>query len=141
MEGELFNVIQKPGEPSVAPQFAKQFPEISFIPPAVKEETTPSPKGMPEKCAIIGIALGALAIVSWIVIAIGVFAAIVGIVFSVLGLKSAHPKWARAGLTLSIIGLIASLWYVFAAYNGSVNYNYFTSEFWEATSGVEKGIK
>jgi hypothetical protein len=115
MEGELFNTMQKP---TGAPQFLKQFPEISFIPPETTEDRLHHEKGFPEKGAIIGL---------------------VGIIFSLSGLKSAHPKCARTGLIISTIGLIASFGYAFAAYSGMINYNYFTTEFWgNATSTAKK---
>lgn len=118
-----------------------KLPEISFIPANFFKKESEGGAGKREKCALAGIALGAFALVSWIVILFGVLFSIAGIIFSILGLKSSHKKYAQAGLALSIAGLIASVWYVFAAYHGSVNYNYFTSEFWEATSGVETGVK
>ena len=138
--GFLNDIIKKMrGEVPVSPDLAKQFSELSFVPPPVKrEEVAPLPRGPHEKCALVGVTLGVIALLSWVVIAIGVFVAIVGIIFSVIGLKSAHPKWARAGLVLSILGLIASLWYVMAAYSGKVNYNYFTSEFWTSSTTTVK---
>jgi hypothetical protein len=136
MEGELFNTMQKP---TGAPQFLKQFPEISFIPPETTEDRLHHEKGFPEKGAIIGLVAGGFALVGWVVIVVGVLASIVGIIFSLSGLKSAHPKCARTGLIISTIGLIASFGYAFAAYSGMINYNYFTTEFWgNATSTAKK---
>ena len=86
--------------------------------------------GLHERCALFGLILGAIAVVSWIVILFGVVWSILGIVFSVIGLKSSRKKLAQIGLGLSILGLVLSIWYIYAAYSGMINYNYFTSEFW-----------
>jgi hypothetical protein len=133
MEGELFNQIQKQEEvtPTGALPETKQLPPLSFIPSELfKKGEGDKPRGMRDKCALLGMILGVLAVVSWIVILFGILYSILGIILSVIGLKSTRKKWARIGLTLSIIGLILSFWYVFAAHKGMVNYNYFTSEFW-----------
>lgn len=133
MENELFNQIQKHGEvtPSATLPETKPLPHLSFIPSELfkKTEETP-PRGMRDKCALLGMILGAVAVISWVVILFGVLYSIFGIIFSIVGLKSTRSKWAKIGLGLSIIGLVLSLWYVFAAYKGMINYNYFTSEFW-----------
>lgn len=131
MEGELFNTIQKPESAPVAPQFAKQFPEISFIPSDLKGSDSFFVKRTSEKCATASIMFGAVAFMTWWwVILIGIVASAAGIVLSVLGIKSARVTHARIGLGLSLVGLVASLWYAIAAWNGVVNYNYFTSDFW-----------
>ncbi|MBI5077747.1 MAG: hypothetical protein HZB11_00020 [Candidatus Yonathbacteria bacterium] len=133
MEGELFNQIQKQEEvtPAGALPETKPFPHLSFIPSGLlKKKEGDEPRGTRDKCALFGMILGILAVVSWVVILFGILYSILGIILSVIGLKSTRKKWARIGLTLSVIGLIISIWYVFAARNGVINYNYFTSEFW-----------
>lgn len=132
MEGDSFNTIQTEGTPapvSTTPE-ASSLPRLSFIPAELEKEVATGPLGVREKCALAGLVLGALAVFSWIVILFGVFASLAGIALSVIGLKSNRSKYAKIGLALSIVGLIGSLWYVFAAYSGMINYNYFTSEFW-----------
>lgn len=137
MEGELYNTIQKQSEPMTArvPQ-EEALPPLSFIPAELLSKVATTPAGHREKCALLGLGLGALAIISWIVVLFGVFFSIFGIVLSVIGLKSNYKKYAKIGLGLSIVGFVASAWYVFAAYHGMINYNYFTSDFWggETTS-------
>lgn len=129
MDGEAFSQIQNTGELSVVE--TKPIPKISFVPSELlKKIEGDSEHGIYERCALFGLILGAIAVVSWIVILFGVVYSIVGIVLSVIGLKSNRKKWAQIGLTLSIIGLLLSVWYIFAVYNGMINYNYFTSEFW-----------
>ena len=130
MENELFNQIQKPEE-SVSTQEVKPLPKLSFVPSELLKKIEGNDKhGLHERCALFGLILGAIAVVSWIVILFGVVWSILGIVFSVIGLKSSRKKLAQIGLGLSILGLVLSIWYIYAAYSGMINYNYFTSEFW-----------
>lgn len=133
MEGEFLNQIQKSGEHSPTTNGVENnfLSDISFVPSElIKKSEDLEPSRFREKSALAGLILGSFAFISWIVILLGVFYSVTGIVFSVIGLKSDHKKFARIGLALSILGLILSFWYVFAAYQGAINYNYFTSEFW-----------
>ncbi|MBI5400631.1 MAG: hypothetical protein HZB12_00730 [Candidatus Yonathbacteria bacterium] len=142
MEGDSFNTIQRGYvRPSIAttPLVASS-PKLSFITDDLVKKYE-EPLGVREKCANAGLVFGSLALVSWIVILFGIFYSLAGITLSVVGLKSNRFKYARMGLVFSVIGLIASFWYAFAAYRGIINYNYFTSEFWEAASGVEIGVE
>lgn len=130
MENELFNQIQKPEEQALA-QEGKPLPKLSFIPSELlKKIEGTGEHGMHERCALFGLVLGSIAVVSWIVILFGVVWSILGIVLSVIGLKSSRKKWAQIGLGLSVLGLVLSVWYIYAAYSGMINYNYFTGEFW-----------
>ncbi len=133
MEGEFFNPIQKQGEPmsgSTSPE-TKSLPKFSFIPPElIKKIEGGKPRDIRNIFALTGMIFGALSVISWIVMLFGVLYSVFGIVLSIMGLNSARKKWARIGLVLSIIGLILSLWYVFAVHEGVVNYNYFTNGFW-----------
>jgi len=128
MELEHFNPIQEQQEVILAapPHKLTSLPKFSFIPPELLKKTD----GPRERCAFIGMILGAVAMISWIVILFGVVYSLAGITLSIIGLRSLRQKWARTGLIFSIIGLILSVWYIFAAYQGMINYNYFTSEFW-----------
>ena len=129
MENEPFNQIQKPEEQTSTE--IKTQPKLSFVPSdLLKRIEGNGEHGLHERCALFGLILGGIAVVSWIVILFGVVYSILGIILSVIGLKSARQKWAKIGLGLSILGLILSVWYVLAVYNGMINYNYFTSEFW-----------
>lgn len=129
MEGETLNQNQSAGEQ--APIETRPIPKLSFIPSdLLKKIEGNGEHGLHERCALFGLILGSIAVVSWIVILFGVVYSILGIILSIIGLKSARQKWAKIGLTLSVIGLLLSVWYVYAAYNGMINYNYFTSEFW-----------
>jgi len=133
MEGETINQIQNTIEQtSVEP---KPIPKLSFIPSdLLKKIEGTNGYGLHERCALFGLVLGVVAVVSWIVILFGVVYSILGIILSIIGLKSARQKWAKIGLILSIIGLVLSMLYVLAAYNGMINYNYFTSEFWSKST-------
>lgn len=122
-------------------QMEKQLPEISFIPSELIKKEAITSLGVREKCALVGVGLGALALISWVIILFGVVFATIGIVLSIFGLKSQYSKHAKIGITLSIVGLIASFWYIFAAYHGMVNYNYFTSDFWGGKSTSTQGVK
>lgn len=133
MDAELFNQIQKQETqtPAPTPSSPTPLPKLSFVPEELlRKMEDEAPRGSHDRCALFGLILGAIAVVSWIVILFGVVYSIAGIVLSVIGLKSAHQKWAKIGLGLSVLGLILSVVYVFAVYNGMINYNYFTSEFW-----------
>lgn len=143
MEGELFNMIQKQEQGALidAPREVKHLPEFSFVPQELlKKKDLPivesaqrwkvGNQGLREKCAVAGVVLGGLSLVSWVVILFGILAAIAGIAFSIVGLKSNGSKYARIGLGLSLAGLVAALLYAFVASKGIINYNYFTSEFW-----------
>lgn len=136
MEGELFNTIQKQenGATAEPSREVKPSPEFSFVPPELlkKEGIRTQGQGfcVREKCAVVGAVFGGLALVSWVVILFGILVATAGIALSIVGLKSKSSKYARIGLGLSIVGLVAALLYAFAAYQGMINYNYFTSDFW-----------
>lgn len=140
MEGELYNAIQKPNEAvsTVEKNEVTSLPKLSFIPPDLLNKENIAQMGKREKCAFAGMVLGGLALISWIVILFGAVFAVFGIVLSFLGLNSGYKKYARIGLGLSIAGLLASIWYCFAAYSGMVNYNYFTSEFWTSATSTTK---
>lgn len=132
MEGDLYNTIQKQGESMSARGIphANSLPDISFVPSDILIKESASSVALRDKSAFIGAILGGLAVVSWVVIILGVVFSISGIVLSVIGLKSNRSKYARIGLALSVIGFVAAFWYAFAVYQGMVNYNYFTTEFW-----------
>ncbi|MBI5799079.1 MAG: hypothetical protein HZB10_04075 [Candidatus Yonathbacteria bacterium] len=133
MEGELLNQIQKPAEKGLAqaPLETKSLPIISFVPSELLMKIEGGEfRDSHDRCALFGLVLGVMAVVSWIVILFGVVYSVAGIALSVIGLKSTHQKWAKIGLGLSVLGLVLSVSYVLAAYNGMINYNYFTSEFW-----------
>ncbi|MDO8604502.1 MAG: hypothetical protein Q7K40_03875 [bacterium] len=107
------------------------FPEISFIPPELlKNKADSHALGVHEKCALVGVALGVLAVFSWVVLLFGVLYSAVGIILSIIGLRSTRKKLAKIGLALSILGLVLSILYIFAISQGIINFNYFTSEFW-----------
>ncbi len=129
MEGETLNQNQNTNESALVDE--KPVAKISFVPPdLLKKIEGEGGHGLHERCALFGLILGAIAVVSWIVILFGVVYSILGIILSVIGLKSARQKWAKIGLGLSVLGLVLSVCYVLAVYNGMINYNYFTSEFW-----------
>lgn len=133
MEGEILNQVQNRDKYSLnTSASANNFlSDITFTPSAlIKKREVPGSSRFREKSALAGLILGSFAVISWVVILLGVFYSVTGIVFSIIGLKSEHQKLARIGLGLSILGFVLSLWYVFAAYQGAINYNYFTSEFW-----------
>lgn len=145
MEVEHFEAGQESGGRETAPT---QFPDISFVSPELRnEEEVSSPGEGPlsfcthEKCAIIGMVIGGVSLVAWVVMALGFFVALLGGVLSFLGIKSSQARYAKVGVVLSIIGFVLSILYVYGAYTGKINYNYFTSEFWEFFSGIEKGVK
>ena len=142
MEGEINNLMPKSNTTTSLkmPLEVKTQPEFSFIPEAIlREKTTSEPTTwIRNKCALIGLVFGGLAVVSWVVIIFGIFYAVAGIILSVVGLKSNYPKYARAGLALSVVGLVASFWYAIAVHQGTVNYNYFTSDFWGTSSSTER---
>ena len=119
---------------------APQFEEISFVPPGLSGGE-PSFGGRSEKCASFGITVGALSLVAWMVLLFGIIASITGIILSCMGLRSSRRKYARIGFWLSVAGLVATLWYMLAAYNGKINYNYFTTEFWGGSASVEPVTK
>ena len=116
---------------SPAPDFSK----ISFVPREMRTERGGLSRGRREKCAIAGLAIGVLALISWVVILPGIFISIAGVTLSFIGFKSSYLKYARIGLILSLLGGFASLWYMIAIYTGMINYNYFTNEFWGIPSG------
>lgn len=136
MEGELFNTIQNQENGATAEHSreVKPSPEFSFVPPELLKKDGIQTQGqgfcVREKCAVVGAVFGGLALVSWVVILFGILAATAGIALSIVGLKSKSSKYARIGLGLSIVGLVAALLYALAAYQGMINYNYFTSDFW-----------
>lgn len=130
MEGDTFNTIQ--ADNSQTPATTAALPKLSFIPDSLAKKYE-GPLGLNEKCAYAGLVVGVIAAASWIVIILGLIVSIIGVTLSVTGLKSNRSKYARIGLVLSIVGLVGSLGYAFAAYQGRVNYNYFTTEFWGAT--------
>lgn len=136
MDGEPFNQTQNTSEqPTVE---TKPLPKLSFVPlDLLKKIEGNGGHGLHERCALFGLILGAIAVVSWIVILFGVVYSILGIIISIIGLKSARQKWAKIGLALSIIGLLFSVLYVFAVYSGMINYNYFTGEFWTRSTTSE----
>jgi len=138
MEGELYNSIQKPPE-NVQAAIPEQ--KISFIPEKFLAKEERGFVGPREKCALIGLGLGALAVISWVVMLFGALFSLLGIALSLYGLKSNYQKHARLGLGLSALGLFASLWYLFAASHGMINYNYFTGEFWSGGRSTEQITK
>lgn len=145
MEGENFNAIQK--QESVAPlessREAKPLPELLFVPSELLKKDLlagPSKKvslkelhlfhNPREVCAAASIVFGGISLISWVVILFGLLSSVSGIVLAVVGFKSDGSKYARIGFGFSVAGFIASLLYAYAAYQGMINYNYFTSEFW-----------
>lgn len=138
MEGDTFNDSQI-GNTQGATQ-AVSLPKLSFIPEALIKKYE-GPLEAKEKCAYIGLVAGGASLVVWVVILLGLITSVSGIVLSVMGLRSRRSKYSRMGLTLSIVGLVASLGYAFAISQGRVNYGYFTSEFWGASSEIEAGSK
>lgn len=137
MEGELYNTIQKQEIQGISPaSLPPKFPDISFGPPtentSLKEGMSPRRR---EVCAKVGLVIGGISIISWFIIALGIIFAIFGTLFSYLGLKSTHAKYARIGLYLSIVGGLLSLLYICVVYAGFMNYNYFTNELWGIPSG------
>lgn len=136
MDSEIVNIIQKKVQPESKENSFSQaqggFKKISFITPELlqKIENTRSHKGR-EVCAYSGFVLGVMSLFSWVIILLGVLWSVTGIVLSTVGLRSSHQKLARIGLVLSVVGLIFSVSYVYAVYDGMVNYDYFTNEFWK----------
>lgn len=145
MEEENFNAIQKQesAAPVEVPREANPLPELLFVPSELLKKDLLA--GAPEKsglkglhlfhnprevCAAASIVFGGISLISWVVILFGLLSSVSGIVLAVVGFKSDGSKYARIGLGLSIAGLVASLLYVYAASQGMINYNYFTSEFW-----------
>lgn len=127
MEGDNFENVFQQGQVQ-APVTAPVLPKLSFIPDELAKKYE-GPLGLHEKCAYAGLVVGGISLISWVIIILGCLASVLGIALSVYGIKSRRSKHARIGLTLSVIGLIASIGYVVAAYNGMINYNYFTTEF------------
>lgn len=143
MEQEPFNLVKTEETKSPQVNFTNttSLENFSFIRSHVGQEAKENRFSISRgKLAILGAVLGGLSLVSWVVILLGVAYSIFGIILSVIGLKSKRQKLAKVGLVLSIIGLILSACYIFAVYQGMINYNYFTSEFWtkQATEQVEK---
>ena len=142
MEGELFNAIQKQENvtPAEVSRGASPLPKLSFVPPELLKKDlsgavsaqvgTMGAQGLRGKCAVGGVVFGGLSLICWVVIIFGILASSAGIALSVAGLRSNSSKYARIGLGLSIFGVVAALLYAFAAYQGMINYNYFTSDFW-----------
>lgn len=145
MEGEIFNAIRKQENAALADASheGNPLPELLFIPSELlkKDLLAGSSKKVSlkefhlfhnprEVCAAASIVFGVTSLISWIVILFGLLSSISGVILSLVGLKSDGSKYARIGLGLSIVGLVASLLYAFAAYQGMINYNYFTTEFW-----------
>lgn len=143
MEGEPYNTMQSSPEKTHIESAPKSMtlPEISFLPESLLNKKEISSTSMRDRCALIGLVVGVLAVISWIVMLFGAVFAIIGIALSTLGLKSNYKKHARIGLVLSLVGLSASFWYLFAASHGMINYNYFTSEFWGATATSSVPVK
>lgn len=134
MENELSDKVENKEVdtfPSVPPE-APKLANISFSPEAFLKKTNgETPHGYREWLAFAGLILGVVSVFSWIVLLFGFLYSILGIIFSSIGLKSTyHTKIARTGLGLSVAGFLFSLIYIIAVYQGSVNYNYFTTEFW-----------
>jgi len=123
------------------PKFSA-LPQFSFVPVNLfKKKEEAGFSNINDGLAVAGLIFGAVAAVSWIVIAFGFIFSSIGITLSVLGLKSGNQKFARIGLGLSVFGFICALWYALAVYQGVVNYNYFTNEFWEIATGLENDAK
>ena len=132
MEGNFYNTIQKNEEQGTVGGVgrASSLPDISFVPKEITKMGESATGGFRDKSALGGVLFGGLSVFSWVVILLGVFCSVAGIAFSTLGLKSRYAKYARIGIVLSVVGLVASFGYAFAAYQGMINYNYFTTEFW-----------
>ena len=97
--------------------------QLSFIPEQLR-----GGRSVRERCAVISVVLGGISLVSWVVMIFGAVSSVLGIIFGFVGLKSKHPKHARVGLTLSIAGFFAVLFYAFAAARGLIHLSYFTTE-------------
>lgn len=137
MEGDNFSTIQKENmstSVTTAPELLS-FPKISFIPDDLGK-LEDGPFGVREKCAYAGLVVAGISVLSWVVIILGILFSVIGAALSIVGLKSRRSKHARVGLVMAVIGLIASIGYAFAVYQGRVNYNYFTSEFLGTSSNV-----
>lgn len=145
MEGEIFNATRKQenAAPADTSHEGESLRDFLFIPSELLKKDLPAvvseKVGLKEMhlfhdprevCAAASIIFGGISLVSWIVILFGLLTSISGVALAVVGFKSSGSKYARIGLGLSLAGLVASLLYAFAAYQGMVNYNYFTSEFW-----------
>ena len=132
MEGELYSTIQKQELQGVTTIPASpKFPDISFGPPVegVSLQGWMSPR-VREVCAMIGIVIGAIALVAWLVIVLGILLASLGLIFSYLGLMSSRTRRARIGLYFSLTGGLLSVLHMLAVYAGLINYNFFTNDLW-----------
>lgn len=117
-----------------ATSFSQKLSGISFVPESIARGT----EAFPEKharYALIGAVLGALSLVSFFVIALSIVFAAFGALFSLLGIHSSRGRIARVGVTLSLVGALASVAYMVAVYMGVINYNYFTNELWGIPAG------
>lgn len=83
-------------------------PEVSQ-PSSPEVPQPPAPAGDKKGLAVAGLVLGIVNLCSWFVPICGGPLAIVGIVLSVLGLKSSKRTLAIVGIVLSGLGLIATI--------------------------------
>ncbi len=81
-----------------------------------------------ETSAIVSVVFGGISLVAWVVMLFGVLFSTLGLVFSIVGLRSNHIDHARVGFILSIIGFIAVFLFAYAASHGMINLSYFTTE-------------
>lgn len=125
MEEEHVNVIQNSGLRSGGEERRdqKSLLSLSFIPPELEGK-----RGVCEKCAIASVVFGGMSLVTWVIMILGLLMSVVGIVLGIFGLKSQHPKHARIGLILSVIGLLAVILYAVSAARGMIHYSYFTTQ-------------
>ncbi|RME47952.1 MAG: hypothetical protein D6796_07005 [Caldilineae bacterium] len=62
--------------------------------------------------AIVSVALGVLSIIAWFIPVVGVFIALTGLGFGLAGRYSSKGTWAKAGLIINFLGLLAALIYI-----------------------------
>ena len=109
----LINLISQPGLSQPIDGFVEKNETIAKedAPPAAVKEPTAVPVYVHDTSnkAALSLAMGLISIVGLFIPLIGVVTGIIGIVMAVPGLKSVAKSKAIAGLTLSIIFLLASL--------------------------------
>lgn len=119
-------------DPAVS--FAQKLSGISFTPGGGSQSTEVSPE-QHARYAVVGTVLGVLSLTFFFIIALGIIFAALGALFSSLGLHSSRGRIARIGLILSVVGGVASIFYIVTVYMGLINYNYFTNELWGIPAG------
>jgi len=77
----------------------------SYPPPAA----VPAPAGDKKGFAIAGFVLGIINLCSWLLPICGGPLAVVGLILSILGIRSSQKILAIIGIVLSVIGLLATI--------------------------------